>query len=204
MTVAVLLIAALLSGCTLMRASNRLAILEERMDLPAEETLTLDARTHGLPREVEALKASVEVLDRELWGRQAKVASDLTLVRDETFARFTRELERVGHAVQLLEQQVDDLKAVRLREPDEKRASASLELPGDLDVQLKELHDEIALLKYTTTGLKTLLDQTQADGVQAFASQTAWLATLSTQLERYHQQALKMQSVLAPLGSSLH
>ena len=143
------------------------------------------------------------MLDRELWSRQAKVAADLAVVRDEGLARFTQELERVGDAVELLGQQVDHLAAARLSQSEVKPEPRAGGVPADLDAQLGELKDDVTLLKYTTAGSKTLLDQTQAEAMQAFASETAWLSALATQLERYCQQSLKAQSLLSPIGSTL-
>ena len=62
------LLTALLSGCMSPSLSGRIATLEERVDLLAEETLTLENRTYALPQGLHALKAAVDVLDRELWS----------------------------------------------------------------------------------------------------------------------------------------
>ena len=180
-------------GCSFSSVSQRVAALEERVDLLTEETLALENRTQTLPQDLENLGRTVKPLEVNIWARQASLAGNVTELKEEALPRLTGQIEHLTQSILMVQRQVDELQTDVVRRKQQQAKGQVVTEPASSDVaqQLERLRDEVLLLQHTTTGLKYLLDQAQADQEQSFASSTAWLSALATQLERYRELTLK-------------
>ena len=180
-------------GCAFSSVSHRVALLEERVELLTEETLALENRTQTLPQDLESLGRKVKPLEKNIWARQASLAGNVTELKEETLPRLTGQIEQLTQSILMVQRQVDELQTDVVQRKQQVKGQVAKEPgSGDAAQQLERLREEVLLLQHTTTGLKYLLDQVQADQEQSFASSTAWLSALATQLERYRELSVKM------------
>lgn len=198
-------------GCAFSSVSHRVALLEERVELLTEETLALENRTQRLPQDLESLGRKVKPLEKNIWARQASLAGNVTELKEETLPRLTGQIEHLTQSVLMVQRQVDELQTDVVQRKQVKGQVVTEPGSGDVAQQLERLREEVLLLQHTTTGLKYLLDQAQADQDQSFASSTAWLSALATQLERYRELSVKtgrsdqkpvLKSLTSPQGIS--